>query len=210
MKLLSVNTGQPREFIYQGKPVTTAIFKQPVNGSRNVSFTGMDGDLQSDTVHHGGALKAVYAYDVAYYDQWKKILRRTDSGYVLFGENLTTRGLTDVIVMIGDIYEVGSVHIKAIQPRFPCIKLNIRFEMDDMLQRFVQQGKHGIYFSVVKEGSVQPGDSIRLIKRSAHPVSIQQLVTAYYNKGMDKQIVEQVLAIEFLPQRLRTAFESYT
>ncbi len=141
MKLLSLNVGLPQTYSYQGKEVATSIFKSAVEGSRSVSKTNIEGDGQGDLVHHGGEMKAVYSYDIAYYEHWKNILQRNDWNYGLFGENLTTKGLTDDKVLIGNIYKIGSVYLKAIQPRFPCYKLNIRFEMHDMLQQFYATGK---------------------------------------------------------------------
>jgi MOSC domain-containing protein YiiM len=209
MKLLSLNVGQPQPFLYKEKKGSTSIFKSPVEGKRKVSFTNIEGDAQGDLVHHGGKLKAVYSYDISCYNHWKNILQRDDWSYGLFGENLTTEGLPDEEVFMGNIYKIGSVYIKAVQPRFPCFKLNIRFGDDNMLQQFMRVGKHGTYFSIEQEGSLQVGDEIALAEQSKHTITIQQLVTAYYNKETDKNIVEQILAIDFLPERLRTAFESY-
>ena len=209
MKVISLNTGKPRPFCYNGKEGFTSIFKSPVEGERKVSALNIEGDAQTDLTVHGGELKAVYSYDISYYHHWRNILNRDEWSYGLFGENLTTEGLTDDKVFIGNVYRAGSVCLKAIQPRFPCFKLNIRFGIEDMLQQFMQQGKNGIYFSVVEEGSLQAGDSIKLVEASKYKITIQQLVEAYYNKGADKMIVEQILAIEFLPERLRKAFESF-
>lgn len=78
-----------------------------------------------------------------------------------------------------------------------------------MLQQFMQQGRHGTYFSVVQEGSIAAGEEIVLVERSKHDVSIQQLVWCYYNKGADQSLLHQILSIEFLPERLRKAFESF-
>jgi MOSC domain-containing protein YiiM len=210
MKLLSLNVGQPQVYNYQGKEVVTSIFKSAVAGKRNISFKNIEGDAQSDLVHHGGELKAVYSYDISYYNYWKAILQREEWSYGLFGENLTTQGLTDDQVLIGNIYQIGSTYLKAIQPRFPCYKLNIRFGAEDMLQQFMQQGKHGTYFSVVQEGSLAAGDEITLTEKSKYQVSIQQLVQCYYNKGADQSLLHQILSIEFLPERLRKAFESFS
>jgi MOSC domain-containing protein YiiM len=209
MKLLSLNVGLPKTYTYQDKEVLTSIYKYAVTGSRSISKTNIEGDGQGDLVHHGGALKAVYSYDISYYDHWKTILHRDDWTYGLFGENLTTEGLTDDKVFVGNIYKIGGVYLKAIQPRFPCYKLNIRFEKNDMLQQFMQQGKHGIYFSVVQEGNLQAGDDITLAEQSTHNITIQQLVECYYNKGADHNLLNRILLIDFLPERLRKAFESY-
>jgi MOSC domain-containing protein YiiM len=209
MKLISLNVGKPQPYQYNGKEGYTSIFKTPVNGERAVTGFNISGDEQGDKHAHGGELKAVYAYDVSYYETWKKTLSRDDWSYGMFGENLTTDGLPDDKIYMGDIYKIGTVHLKAVQPRFPCFKLNIRFGLDDMLQRFAKQANNGTYFSIVQEGSLKAGDTIELVQRSRHNVTIQQLVDCYYTKGADKNMVQQILAIDFLPQRLITSFESF-
>jgi MOSC domain-containing protein YiiM len=209
MKLLSVNVGQPKTYMYRDKEETTSIFKSPVQEKRNVSKCNIEGDLQSDLINHGGELKAVYSYDISYYEHWKNILQREDWNYGLFGENLTTEGLTDDKVLVGNIYKIGTVYLKVIQPRFPCFKLNIRFGTDDMLQKFMRQGKHGIYFKVEQEGTLEAGDEIVLAEESKHKITIEQYVQCYYNKGADKDLLERILTIGPLPERHRKAFESY-
>jgi MOSC domain-containing protein YiiM len=209
MKLLSLNVGQPQKYIYKDKEVVTSIFKSPVQGERKVSKINIEGDAQGDLTVHGGEMKAVYSYDISYYDHWKTILQREDWHHGLFGENLTTEGLADHQVYVGSIYKIGSVYLKAVQPRFPCFKLNIRFGTDDMLQHFVQHEKHGIYFSVVQEGSLTAGDEISLAEESKHKLTIQDFVQCYYNKGADKEVLSKLLEIDFLSERNRKAFESF-
>lgn len=207
MKIISLNVGRPQPYHYKGRQGYTSIFKSSVQGEKKVAKLNIEGDEQADLTVHGGELKAVYSYDISYYPHWKNILQRDDWSYGLFGENLTTEGLPDDSIYIGNIYRAGSVYLKAVQPRFPCFKLNIRFGDGGMLQQFIQQAKHGTYFSVVQPGSLQAGDSIELVEKSKHKITIQQLADSYFAKAIDKSIVQQILAIEFLPERLRTAFE---
>ena len=209
MQLISLNVGKPRPFNYKGRTGNTSIFKSPVDGSRQVSTTNIEGDKQGDLVSHGGKMKAVYSYDISYYQHWKNILQWDDWNYGLFGENLTTEGMPDDQVFVGNVYRIGSVYLRAVQPRFPCYKLNIRFNNNDLLQKFTDEEKNGTYFSVVETGSLQAGDTIELVEQSPHKVTIEQLVKSYYSKGPDKEIVKQVLAIDFLPERLRKAFLSF-
>ena len=209
MKLISLNVGKPQPYFYKGKKGYTSIFKHAVDDERKVSEVNIEGDEQSDLNVHGGSLKSVYAYDVSYYEHWKNILLRDSWNYGLFGENLTTEGLADDTICIGDLYRIGSVVIKAIQPRFPCFKLNVRFNSDDIQHRFVQERRNGTYFSIVQEGTLKAGDEIVLIEQSKHKITIQQLVDSYYDKGGNKEVVEQILNIDFLPRQLRKAFESF-
>jgi MOSC domain-containing protein YiiM len=158
---------------------------------------------------HGGINKAVYAYDVSHYKHWKNILQRDEWNYGLFGENLTTEGLRDDEVRIGSIYKAGSAKLQAIQPRFPCIKINIRFGLPDMIERFINEKKNGIYFKVIEEGDVQANDTITLVEESPHEVTIQGFVESYYSKGKDKSMVKKILAIPYLPESKRQAFQNF-
>jgi MOSC domain-containing protein YiiM len=209
MKLVSLNVGRPQEFNWMGKTVRTSIFKTPVTDRRKVSFLNIEGDEQSDLNVHGGINKAVYAYDISHYDHWKNILQRDDWQHGIFGENLTTSGLLDEEVRIGDIYQIGTAKLQVIQPRFPCFKLNIRFGLPNMIERFMEEKRNGIYFKVFEEGTLRVNDEIKLVEPSPFNVTISGYVDCYYSKGSDKAVVKNLLSIRDLPERHRTVFEGY-
>src|SRR5262247_1587071 len=102
MKLLSVNVGLPREIEWKGKIVRTSIFKAPVPGRIQVAKLNLEGDQQSDLTVHGGVDKAVYAYPSEHYAFWRGEFPGVELGWGAFGENLTTRGLLEERVCIGD------------------------------------------------------------------------------------------------------------
>ena len=64
MKVVSLNTGLPREVMWHGSIVTTAIFKKPVTGRVRLARLNLDGDRQADLKVHGGVDKAVYCYPI--------------------------------------------------------------------------------------------------------------------------------------------------
>jgi MOSC domain-containing protein YiiM len=209
MKVVSLNTGKPQEIEWQGKVVRTSIFKSPVAGKRKVSFLNIEGDEQSDLRVHGGANKAVYAYDLSHYGHWKTILQRKEWNPGLFGENLTTEGLPDEMVCIGDVYRIGTAALQVVQPRFPCTKLNVRFGLSDMMEKFVAQKRNGIYFRVLEEGEIAGGDEITLIEPSPYRITVQDYVNNYYSKGSDRTVLQILLSIPFLPEGQRKAFEGF-
>lgn len=209
MKVVSLNVGKPQEVAWQGRLVRTSIFKKTVEGKRKVSFLNIEGDEQSDLRVHGGVNKAVYAYDLSHYEHWKTVLPRDEWSHGLFGENLTTEGLLDEEVKIGDVYRIGTSALQVVQPRFPCTKLNVRFGLPDMMEKFSAQKRNGIYFKVVEEGEMAAGDEITLIPPSAYAVSVQEYVNCYYAKGRDRALLETILSIPFLPAGQRKAFEAF-
>src|SRR6266852_6159313 len=175
MKVLSVSTGLPREVLWRGRIVNTAIFKEPVRGQVALRKLNLDGDRQADLSVHGGELKAVYCYPVEHYDYWKKELPGWELPLGSFGENFTTEGVLEGSVHIGDQFSVGSAEVVVSQPRLPCYKLGVKFQSDDMVKRFLVSGRTGFYLAVKREGEVGSGDEIALIGRDANAVPVSEI-----------------------------------
>src|SRR4051812_712182 len=108
MKLISLNVARPRLVISSGQPVSTGIFKEPVEGRVRLRQLNLDGDRQADLSVHGGITKAVYAYPVEHYDYWRSELPEVSLPYGMFGENFTTEGLSEKAVNIGDQFRIGT------------------------------------------------------------------------------------------------------
>jgi len=202
MKLVSVNTGLPRNVTWHGRNVTTGIFKEPVEGRVRLRKLNLDGDRQADLTVHGGKDKAVYCYPLAHYDYWKKELPGRELPAASFGENLTTEGLLEDSVHIGDRFSIGSAEVIVTQPRLPCYKLGIRFQADDMVRRFMVSGRTGFYFAVTREGEVGEGDEIRAIPRDNEAVPVSEITRLYIAKRFgddDLSSVQRVLRVAALP-----------
>src|SRR5512133_717132 len=110
MKLVAISGGTPREVQWRGRSVRTSIFKEPVSGRVPVKCLNLEGDEQSDLSVHGGSDKAVYVYPAEHYAFWRRELPDAQLPWGAFGENLTTEGLLEDEVWIGDRYRVGNVH----------------------------------------------------------------------------------------------------
>ena len=113
MKVISVNVGLPREVEWNGQRVTTGIFKTPVSGPVNVRTLNLEGDGQADLSVHGGVTKAVYVYPSEHYEFWRAELPETALPWGMFGENLSTQGLAEEEVQIGDEFRIGTVRLPA-------------------------------------------------------------------------------------------------
>jgi MOSC domain-containing protein YiiM len=206
MKLLSVNVGLPREIEWKGKLVRTSIFKAPVQGRVRVSQLNLEGDQQSDLSVHGGIDKAVYAYPSEHYPFWHQELPGMDLPWGVFGENFTTEGLLEEAVHIGDRLRVGSAEFVVTQPRMPCFKLGIRFDRPDIVKRFLQSGRSGFYFAVLKEGEVTVGDSIELLKRDEHGVTVADVVNLYGRDATNQELLRRISEVPSLPESWRDYF----
>src|SRR5262245_7403302 len=192
MKVVYVQVGVPREIEWNGKIVRTSIFKTPVSGRVRVSMLNVEGDQQSDLSVHGGPDKAVYAYPSEHYPFWRTEFPTMDLTSGVFGENFTTEGLLEENVRIGDRLRIGSAEFMVTQPRMPCFKLGIRFNRPDMVKRFLQSGRTGFYVAVVKEGQIAADDSIKLLERDGHNVTVADVVDLYRGDATKQDMLRRI------------------
>jgi MOSC domain-containing protein YiiM len=206
MKIISLNVGLPRKLQYGHMEVTTSIFKSPVRGPRLLRRMNLDGDLQSDLTVHGGKNKAVYAYASEHYVYWREQLPDVDFTWGMFGENFTTEGLLEENAFIGDQFRLGGATVQVVQPRQPCYKLAIRFARPDMVKRFHQSLRSGVYFSVVEEGMVDVGDTFERIHEDERRISIADVNRAYAAPEENLALLKRIVDLEALPQGLHDEF----
>ena len=209
MKLLSVNVSLPKEIPYQGRTMTTCIFKESVCGRVMVRRLNIDGDDQADRRVHGvGFEMAVYVYPVEHYAFWERELGREGFPHGQFGENFTVEGLTEATVHVGDIFRVGEALLQVTQPRIPCYKLAIRMEEGpDFPARFQASGRMGFYCRVIEEGEVGAGDVIELVERDDGSVTISEFIRVYLYESHEPASLKRVLASRDLGEAWRMYLE---
>lgn len=206
MKLLSINVGRPRDVAANGRTVRTSIFKEAVDGRIFVGRINLAGDEQADLRVHGGPDKAVYAYPAEHYSFWRTELDYPELGWGAFGENLTTEGLTEDSVCIGDQLRVGSAVLTVTQPRMPCYKLGIRLGRPDMVKRFLASGRTGFYLSVLREGEIGAGDAIERIVQAEHGITVADVTALYGADAKNQELLRRVSELPALPAGWRDYF----
>ena len=208
MKLVSINVGRPRQIERRGKTVRTSIFKDPLAGPVRVQKLNLAGDEQSDLSVHGGVDKAVYAYPSEHYAYWREQLPEMELPWGSFGENLTTEGLSEKDVQIGDRLSIGSAEFMVSQPRLPCFKLGVRFERPDMVKRFQQSGRTGFYLAVLHEGAISAGDSIQVVSAGQPSVSVAEIARLYTADEAEQELLRQASELAALSEDWREYFRN--
>ncbi|HEX8888642.1 MAG TPA: MOSC domain-containing protein [Pyrinomonadaceae bacterium] len=206
MKIISISVSRPRLVMWKGEPVSTGIFKEPVEGSVMLRTLNLDGDRQADLTVHGGPTKAVYAYPSEHYEFWKHELPEMQLPFGMFGENLTTEGLMEEEINIGDCFRIGDAEVMVTEPRMPCYKLGIKFDRTDILRRFLVSGRSGFYFSVLQEGLVAAGDRIVPLSQDKHNVKVADIVRLYARDRDDLEMMRRAIEVEALPDSWRDYF----
>lgn len=158
--------------------------------------SGVAGDLIGDSQHHGGAQKAVYAFEREELDHWGAELGRTFSNGA-FGENLTVTGWDLSRVLINQRVRIGTAEIEVSVVRQPCRTFAGWIGEPGWVKKFSRRGHCGAYFRVVQPGRISAGDEIVLLGTPTHDVD---MLTAFRAAQGDKEAARRVVEAECMPE----------
>ncbi len=190
-----------RAFPFTRPGTGSAIAKQPESGPVQAGPLGLHGDEQGDRLVHGGPDKAVHAYAWEHYMSWRAelgaspILRAPGA----FGENLSTTGLTERNLCLGDRLQVGGSLLEISQSRQPCWKLNDRFGVRDMALRVQATRRTGWYFRVLKAGAIKAGDEAVLVHRPFPEWPLLRLIEMLYARPLDRDLLVAAQTLPLVP-----------
>ncbi|MGA9376051.1 MAG: MOSC domain-containing protein [Mycobacterium sp.] len=207
--VLTVNIAHPRTNPDTGKK-PTGIDKRPTDGPVSVRApgpmrgglgSGLVGDLVSEQKHHGGDDQAVYVYAREDLDSWEGELSR-QFGNGAFGENLTTVGIDVTNAVVGERWRVGDdgLVLEVTRPRTPCRTFSMWLEIDGWIKTFTERALPGAYLRVVTPGTVRAGDTVEIIERPEHDVTIGLVFRAMM---IDTSLMPSLLGADALPEPLK-------
>ena len=137
---------------------------------------------------HGGPDKAVHQYPAESYGFWRErhpeALERFVQG--AFGENLSTTGVAEGDVCIGDVVRVGSVVLELTQPREPCGTLSKSFGIADFDE---------------ETGTVDAGEEAELLERPNPAWSVDRVLRLWWEDPMNRELLTELLALKGLSAR---------
>jgi MOSC domain-containing protein YiiM len=204
MKIVSCNVGVPQLYEFEGQSVSTSMVRLPQK-SILVKTQQVQGDAFAGPHLHGTPEAVVYALSTESYVHWSKALSRPmNLGH--FGENLSIEALREEDFYIDDLWQAGTATLKVTGPRYPCNRLNFVTQRSDMRQLFAEYAKPGVYFSVVHEGVIHPGDELKLIQRvqdQLHVLDVYWAMRASEKKSERIPSVDKVLNYPPLWSRYR-------
>lgn len=158
-----------------GDSRSSAIVKTAVSGHRLLTTEGLAGDTQADRRAHGGGGKALHHYPAEHHARlaaaFPDALHLVPGG---LGENLSTHGLTENEVCIGDVFRIGSARIQISQPRTPCWKIDHRTACEGVSAFIAEHGLAGWYYRVLETGAIAAGDRLEHIERPTDAVTLAE------------------------------------
>ena len=174
----------------------SAFVKTPVDGPVRLGVMGLAGDAHVYE-DHGGPDMAVLVYPHEHYAHWRDLgIDIPDAGAL--AENLTVTGLVETDVHLGDIFELGTSVVQVTQPRLPCYKIAARYKRKEMAVEAQDTGFNGYLLRVLEEGDIAAGDTMRLIDREAHGVTVAEAGRVAGKDRNDVDAALRVLAVDSL------------
>lgn len=204
VRLRAVLTGKAVPF---GRPgALSAIDKRPAAGPVAVGPEGIDGDEVGDRRVHGGPDKAIHHYPFEHYALWRGEIAPPPAALAEpggFGENLSTLGLTEADLCIGDVWRAGGARLQVAQARQPCWKLNHRFAVPDMALRVQTTGRTGWYWRVAEPGVLAAGDLMALEDRPNPAWPLTRLLRLILDRTLDRAVLTEMAELPHLAESWR-------
>jgi MOSC domain-containing protein YiiM len=202
-RILGLHTGKVSPFGPKGEP--SAIRKSHVDQAM-LGLLGFDGDEQADLKNHGGTDKVLNFYPYENYDWWSGILRSGTerlSATSAFGENVTTQGMLETEICVGDRFAIGETLVEISQGRQPCWKLNHLFGNADIAKQMIESARCGFYARVVEGGLVRDSDAVHLVDCPYPLWTIDRTFRLLFHKAKDADALKSLVELEPLAKSWR-------
>jgi len=170
----------------------TAMDKYPVEGSLYLSAEGLAGDDYAEKEHHGGPDRALHQYPAEHYVYWQKkyganFVDSANGQVAGMGENLSSLGMTEESVYLGDCYQWGDAVIEVSQPRSPCFKLNKRWGIEEFSVNMQAISRCGWLYRVITPGNVSVNEPLTLISRVDNAMTIKAVCDIYFGDPLNTE-----------------------
>jgi len=180
--------------------VASCINQKHIAKQLTVQFDRVIGNSEADPKHHGGLDRVLHHFPREHYGQYRRWdLMSTFFDAPSMGENISTVGLNEAQVYIGDIVQIGDVTLQVTQPRSPCFKLNLQFGHPKFALAMQESRMCGWFYRVLSEGDINPNDSIVLLERKTD-ISVAKAMQIYFLAEFDAAQYQILLECEGLAQ----------
>ena len=181
--------------------IKTAIMKSNVENDIYLSCKGLEGDECADIKNHGGFERALHQYPFEHYLYWsQKYNRKIEWRAPGMGENISSVGMTEDIVCIGDRYGWGEAVIEVSQPRSPCFKLNKRWGVENLSVHMQKVSRCGWLYRVIVPGLVSVSKPLVLMERVNNALTIRKVCDLYFGSPLDKSSLQLLSTQERLSE----------
>ncbi|PMY40526.1 MOSC domain-containing protein [Pseudomonas sp. GW456-L14] len=186
-----------------GQGLISDTDKRPVANRLWLWPQGLGSDEHGDPRFHTGPERALHHYPAEHYSYWRKRYPQVDWCAPAFGENLSTHGLTEEQVCLGDMFRWGGALLQVSQPRSPCYRLSHRWGIPDLPQQAQNNGRCGWFYRVLKPGFVSADQPFELIQRSYPGLTVAWALRCFYREPLEHAGLKKLVDCPALASRWR-------
>lgn len=189
IKIEKLFIGKPKQLpFYQ---FTTSIDRTEV-AELIIHTDRIENDDVFNKVHHGGPQRVVHHYPLEHSQYFQNVYPNHNFKPGRMGENMSTTGLLEKDVCIGDVYGVGNVRLVVTEPRKPCATINHQFSLPGLARQVQNTSRTGWFYKVLIPGTISTKDKITLIERPYPTFTIDLCVQALLVKP-DHEILKLIV-----------------
>ena len=202
-EVLGVFASEPKPFEPNPK-IQSAFYKSPVSGAVRVEPGKLHGDASGNQIHHGGQDRVIHHYPQEHYQEWKQRYPEHEDEFIpgSIGENISTKGILESDVCVGDIFQLGSAKIQLTEGRKPCGFIDQRFAVPKMHKQVQKLIKMGWFYRVLESGEFQVGSDLELMDRPTQWARLDIVSDVLMNKKTDdRELLKRISKLPTLSQR---------
>ncbi|GAA0339149.1 MOSC domain-containing protein [Bacillus carboniphilus] len=203
-KIINLAVGKPKEYNWNNKIQLSGKGKSAVQAFK-VAKVGIVGDDVANHKFHGGPDRVVCLYPFEHYAYWEEVFQKRLT-LPAFGENITTTGMMEDQVCIGDIYKIGDTILQITQGRVPCVTISNYNEEKQLLKKVIETNLTGYFFRVLEEGTIKFDSEITLLEKHSKEISVSFATQILFHQKEDKASIEKILTVDALAEEWRNRF----
>ena len=183
----------------------SGIAKTALDGPVAIGPRGIAQDRQADRRHHGYPAMALHHFPFEHH-AWLAGL--FDHPGVLgtrgaMGENISTTGLLEDRVHIGDRFRFGTALLEVTQPRQPCATIERHLQRRGVVKAMVGHARSGWFYRVLETGHARAGESLVRIEVGDTEWTVERAFRCVYGPpGGSLQELDALVAVARISDRL--------
>ncbi|MFL9815094.1 MOSC domain-containing protein [Stutzerimonas sp. VN223-3] len=190
-----------------GTEKPSAIDKQLAQETVWLGMDGLHGDRVADRRFHGGPDRSLCHYPAEHYGHWRKAYPHLQRlGSAAFGENLSTIGIDERQVCIGDRFRWGDALIEVSQPRSPCANLDRRHAARGLAKQLAQSGRIGWLYRTIEPGEIAICTPLHLVERPCPTASVARIWRGFTDDDASDAELAWLAELEPLATEYRRRF----
>jgi MOSC domain-containing protein YiiM len=195
LQFILCNAQQP-EGTRQKQAIDTAVYVHP-HGLETI-----DGLKE----HYDDTDCALMNYALEHYDFWRARYPANAALFAtpcVFGENLSTLGITEQTVCLGDIWRAGTALLQVSWGREACNTMAERLHDPQAPEVMHQQSRNGWFYRVLQAGEIQSSTALTLVERPYADWALERAQKSIFNPDAPVAELEALSKLDVLARSWR-------